>query len=353
MASTYSSILGIELMGTGENSGTWGTKTNNNLSPLYESAVAGRATANFATDANTTIAITDGTDSTGRYLILNCTSSGSLTATRNLVCPLRAGKTYLVFNNTTGGQSIQVIAASGTGVTIPNGKKAFVYCDGTNYIMAIDYLPLPLPTRQVLTSGSGATYTTPAGCRQIVVTMIGGGGGGGGATANGGVVTGSTGGNTLFDGSNFSAVGGNGGNTAGGAGGSGGSGGTSPTTIRYRGNAGQAGLELNGTGAPANPPGGTGGAGHFGGNGIGSPTSGVGAFGLANTGAGGSGGVSGAGPTNFQSGGGGGAGEYVQTIITTPSATYTYTIGAGGAGGVSTQNGGAGGSGVIFVEEQY
>lgn len=152
MATTYSSTLGFALMATGENSGTWGTTTNTNLSPLIESSICGRTTASFTTDANLTIAITDGVDSTGRYYILNCTSVGSLTATRDLICPLRAGKTYLVYNATTGAQSIRVIGSSGTGITVPNGNKAFVYCDGTNFVQAIDWVGN--------LTGAGANFTS-------------------------------------------------------------------------------------------------------------------------------------------------------------------------------------------------
>jgi hypothetical protein len=52
-------------------------------------------------------------------------------------------------------------------------------------------------------------------------------------------------------------------------------------------------------------------------------------------------------------GGGGGGGEFVYLLITNPATTYTYTVGAVGAGGVSTVNGGAGGTGFIFVIEHY
>ena len=159
MASTYSAELGIELMATGEDNGTWGTKTNNNLSPLIESAICGRATANFATDANLTISITDGVDSTGRYYIINATSGVSLTATRQLICPLRAGKNYVVFNNTTGGQSITVIGATGTGVTIPNGKTGTVYNDGTNYKQQFDWLT-GLTLAGTVTGPDAGTWTS-------------------------------------------------------------------------------------------------------------------------------------------------------------------------------------------------
>ena len=63
--------------------------------------------------------------------ILDFTSSATLTVTRAVVLPL-AAKQYTVFNNTTGAQSLQFIAATGTGITVANGKRAIIYADGTN-----------------------------------------------------------------------------------------------------------------------------------------------------------------------------------------------------------------------------
>ena len=137
MASTYSALK-IELIGTGEQQGTWGTTTNLNLGTALEEAIVGRATANFASDANLTLTLTD-TPATqiARNLVLNCTSSGSLTATRDLIVPA-IEKPYIIQNNTTGGQSIRVIVAGGS-VTVPNGKTAFVYNDGTDVKYAFDH----------------------------------------------------------------------------------------------------------------------------------------------------------------------------------------------------------------------
>jgi hypothetical protein len=65
--------------------------------------------------------------------VLNVTSAfGSLTVTRNLVLPLKK-KAWVIRNNTTGGQAIQAIGATGTGVVIPNGASLEVVCDGTNF----------------------------------------------------------------------------------------------------------------------------------------------------------------------------------------------------------------------------
>lgn len=166
MASTWSNLK-IELIGTGEQSGTWGTTTNTNLGTAIEQALVGYGTASFTSDANLTLGYTDSNASqTFRNLVLNATSTGSLTATRDLIVPTTA-KLYYVFNNTTGSQSIVVKTSAGTGVTIPNGSKAAVYCDGTNVVPVFNSLPVSatltykLPTTdgtngQVLqTNGSG------------------------------------------------------------------------------------------------------------------------------------------------------------------------------------------------------
>ena len=139
MASTYSALK-IELIGTGEQSGTWGDTTNTNLGTAIEEAIVGVATATFATDADLTLTLTNvNTSQVARNLVLNCVSSGSLTATRDLIVPA-IEKPYIVKNNTTGGQSIRVIVAGGS-VTVPNGRSAFVYNNGTDITTAIDYTP--------------------------------------------------------------------------------------------------------------------------------------------------------------------------------------------------------------------
>jgi hypothetical protein len=174
--STYSTNLKVQLIGTGEENGTWGTVTNNAFSNVFEQAIVGYATVNFSSDADTTLTLTDGNSSqTARNLYLNLTSSGSLSTTRNLVLPNnQAGtapiqKLYIVKNATTNGQSIQVKTASGTGVTIPNGATMMVYSNGTNVVDVITYLSsvtLATPTINTgtLTSprllGSSTGYST-------------------------------------------------------------------------------------------------------------------------------------------------------------------------------------------------
>ena len=121
MASTYTP-LGIEKMATGENAGTWGTKTNTNLE-IIEQISGGYTAVNFASDANKALSVSDG--STGAELahrVLEFTSSGSLTATRNCTIPLDVQQFYVLKNSTTGGQSItfKYVSGSGNSVTITN-----------------------------------------------------------------------------------------------------------------------------------------------------------------------------------------------------------------------------------------
>jgi len=83
----------------------------------------------FAADANRNMAYPEMSAA-----FLKVTSSVPLTAQRNLIAPLANGYTFTVENLTTGGQSIQVIGPTGTGIVIANGSTMTVYCDGTNYI---------------------------------------------------------------------------------------------------------------------------------------------------------------------------------------------------------------------------
>ena len=136
MASTYTP-LGIELQATGENAGTWGTKTNTNLQ-IIEQISGGYTAVNFGSDADVALSVSDG--STGAALahrVLEFTSSGSLTATRNCTIPLDVQQFYVLKNSTTGSQSItfKYASGSGSGVNVLNGKTVIAYAkadDGTN-----------------------------------------------------------------------------------------------------------------------------------------------------------------------------------------------------------------------------
>ena len=132
MASTYSDRLRLELIGSGEQSGTWGTTTNVNIGTLIEEAIAGHATVSMS-DANYTLTTNSGVTDEARQMIIKLT--GTLSASRNVICPTKE-KLYVVDNATSGGQSIVFKTSSGSGVTITNGQKVLVFCDGTNVVVA-------------------------------------------------------------------------------------------------------------------------------------------------------------------------------------------------------------------------
>ena len=136
MASTYTP-LGIEKMATGENAGTWGTKTNTNLD-IIEQISGGYTTVNFGSDADVTLSVSDGaTGAALAHRVLEFTSSGSLTATRNVTIPLDVQDFYILKNSTSGSQTVvfKYVTGSGDSASVPNGKTVIAYAkadDGTN-----------------------------------------------------------------------------------------------------------------------------------------------------------------------------------------------------------------------------
>jgi hypothetical protein len=131
MASSYSTDLKLELMVTGENSGTWGDKTNTNLN-LVQQAIAGYEAINVAS-ADVTLAMTNATLSNARNMVLNLT--GTLAGTRVVNVPDGIEKTYIVADSTTrAGNTLTIKTVSGTGVAIPAGKTVLVFSDGTNVV---------------------------------------------------------------------------------------------------------------------------------------------------------------------------------------------------------------------------
>jgi hypothetical protein len=133
MASTYSTSLRLELIGTGEQSGTWGSTTNTNLGTLLEQAVGGYEQITL-TDGTNTLTTANGATDQARNMVLKLV--GTLSAARNVQCPNSIEKLYVVENATTGGFAITFKTVSGTGVTVPNGATAIVYADGTNVVAA-------------------------------------------------------------------------------------------------------------------------------------------------------------------------------------------------------------------------
>jgi hypothetical protein len=136
MASTFSSDLKLELMATGENAGTWGTKTNTNLN-LVQQAVAGYEEISAAS-SDVTLAMSDATISNARNATIKLT--GTLAANRTVTCPDSIEKVYNVIDGTDhAGYTLTFKTASGSGVLLCEGNCYVLYADGTNVVKANEY----------------------------------------------------------------------------------------------------------------------------------------------------------------------------------------------------------------------
>jgi len=152
MASSYSTDLKLELMVTGENSGTWGDKTNTNLN-LIQQAIAGYQAVSIAGGAQTTtLAMSNATISNARNMVIEFT--GAITG--NQVVQISDGleKFYILKNSTTGAFTVTFKTQSGTGITLTQSKLTACYSDGTN-INTVD-----LTTLQGTISGSQIASAT-------------------------------------------------------------------------------------------------------------------------------------------------------------------------------------------------
>ena len=136
MASSYSTNLAIELIGTGDQAGTWGTTTNTNLGTLIEQAISGYVTQAVSTGTDTTITIPNGATGVARNMYIELTGTGG--ASTNLIVPSNK-KLYFIFNNTASGQ-VTVKVSGQTGVSVPNGAKMILVSNGTDIVDATNYV---------------------------------------------------------------------------------------------------------------------------------------------------------------------------------------------------------------------
>ena len=134
MASNYT-VLGIQLMTTGEKAGLWGGLTNTNWDIMEQ--ISGGYTTQAVTDgANTDLSVSDGsTGATLAHRIIKLT--GSLSAGRTVTVPLDVQTFYIMHNATSGAQTVtfKYVSGSGSTVVIPNGATKIIYAtanDGTN-----------------------------------------------------------------------------------------------------------------------------------------------------------------------------------------------------------------------------
>jgi hypothetical protein len=157
MASTYSTNLKIELIGTGEQAGTWGTTTNSNLGTALEQAIVGKADVTMSSTTITLTLTNSNAAQDARAIYLNLTGSPGGAAVLEVPA---IEKPYIVKNGSD--QQVTIKVSGQTGVPIPTLKTALVYNNGTDVVTAVDHIPsLTLGAALPIASGgTGSTSTT-------------------------------------------------------------------------------------------------------------------------------------------------------------------------------------------------
>lgn len=161
MSSSYSSLK-FELIGTGEQSGSWGVTTNANIGTAIEQAIVGMATLT-SSDFTSNVAVLTLTNTNAaqdaRALCL-VVASGALSAAGTIEVPA-IEKPYIIINNDSFNVTVKVTGL--TGVVVPAGKRTVVYNNGTDVGNQIDYLPsLSLGAALPVASGGTGLTSTPA-----------------------------------------------------------------------------------------------------------------------------------------------------------------------------------------------
>jgi hypothetical protein len=165
MASTYSDLK-IELIGTGDQTGTWGTTTNNNFSIALSEAITGSADVAFSSaDVTVTLTDTNGAQA-ARNLRLNLTGTSGGARQLILGSGCQIEKLYLINNGLA--DAVTVKNTSGTGIAVPAGKSMFVYNNATNVVDATTYLS-SLTLGAALPVASGGTSLTTLTANNVIL----------------------------------------------------------------------------------------------------------------------------------------------------------------------------------------
>lgn len=196
----FSPLLGLALPTTGDLSGTWGTVVNVSITDLIDSAIAGTTT--LSTDANVTLSTTNGAANQSREAILLCT--GARTSLKTITAPAQS-KTYIIINATTGGYAVKIVGSGPTtpGVTVPNGEKALVAWNGSDFVqVASSVIDLTSEVTGILPIANGGTGTSSTTFTNLTTNVTGtlpvsNGGTGQTSYTDGQLLIGNSSGNTL------------------------------------------------------------------------------------------------------------------------------------------------------------
>ena len=157
----FSPLLGLALPTTGDLQGTWGTTVNDSITGLIDSAVAGTTT--LSADADVTLSTTNGAANQARNAVILCT--GARTGIKTITAPAQS-KAYIIINATSGGFGVKIVGAgpSTPGVTVPNGEKALVAWNGSDFVQiassVIDLTSEVTGTLPIANGGTGTASTT-------------------------------------------------------------------------------------------------------------------------------------------------------------------------------------------------
>ena len=172
MASTFT-VLGIEKMATGENAGTWGTKTNTNLD-IINTAISGYVEQAVTSGGTTALTITDGASTaTAQNAVIKLT--GTISGNSIVTVPNSVEKVYIVTNGTSGAYTVQFKTASGSGVTFGLSEKTtkLLYSDGTNIVDAGFSGAADLDGQEIILDADGDTSLTADTDDQIDIKIGG------------------------------------------------------------------------------------------------------------------------------------------------------------------------------------
>jgi hypothetical protein len=168
MASSYNTI-GLELMATGENAGTWGDKTNDNLN-LIEQAIAGYEAVTITDSTTTTLVMTNAALSNARNMVIKIATI-TLTGATTVTIPDGVEKFY-IFDLTavTGVTNLTIKTASGTGFTAGEAKIVAAYSDGTDLKeIALDTLGGTIGSAQI---ADNAIISAKISANQVTTVKI-------------------------------------------------------------------------------------------------------------------------------------------------------------------------------------
>ena len=171
MPSSYSTDLRIEIIQTGEQSGTWGTTTNTNLGTIIEDAISGMAAITTGTSPYTLTTVNGAADEARCAALQLATTTGA-----NFIVNVPAVTKLYVVSNVDLTYSVTVKTPSGSGVVVPAGRTALLRCNGTNVVEQLNYIAGGLTLGSPMGVPSGGTGVSSATAYSVLC---------GGATSTG------------------------------------------------------------------------------------------------------------------------------------------------------------------------